>query len=53
MTVTATTADLDRLGYARSFSGFWLRPDGLTVVSEPDALQEAARILYPRKESKR
>jgi hypothetical protein len=51
--MTATVNDLHRLGYARSFTGFWLRPDGSSVVSEADALQEAARILYSAKESKR
>jgi hypothetical protein len=53
MTATATTDDLHRLGYARSFTGFWLRPDGSSVLSEPDALQEATRILYPEKGSER
>ena len=52
-TATATTDDLHRLGYARSFTGFWLRPDGSTAVSEADALQEAARILHPAPEGKR
>jgi hypothetical protein len=52
MTAAATTDDLHRLGYARSFTGFWLRPDGSSVLSESDALQEATRILYPEKESK-
>lgn len=50
---TVTTDDLHRLGYARSFSGFWLRPDGGSVVSEADALAEAARTLHPEKEGKR
>jgi hypothetical protein len=53
MTAAATTDDLHRLGYARSFTGFWLRPDGSSVLSESDALQEATRILYPEKGSKR
>ena len=50
---TVSTDDLHRLGYARSFTGFWLRPDGGSVLGEADALEEARRILYPEKESKR
>ena len=51
--MTATTADLANAGWARSFTGYWLAPNGQRLVSEADALQEVGRILYPEKESKR
>jgi len=40
-----TVNDLAAAGYARCWTGFWMRPDGLSVVSEPDALRELAERL--------
>jgi hypothetical protein len=40
-----TVNDLSTYGYARSFPGFWLRPNGLSHVSEQDALRELAEQL--------
>jgi hypothetical protein len=53
MTHAATTDDLHRAGYARSFTGFWLRPNGLSVVSEQDALREVAALLNPTPKGKK
>ena len=42
-----TVNDLYAAGYARSFTGYWLRPNGLSVVDEHDALREVAELLDP------
>ena len=44
-TYEPTTTDLSAAGYARTFPPFWLRPNGLSIVSEPDALRELAEQL--------
>lgn len=50
--MTISVDDLYRLGYARSFTGFWLTPDGRRIVSEPDALGRATQTLNPTSKPK-
>ena len=39
-TSRVTAQDLQTRGWARTFTGFWLSPDGLRILSEADALAE-------------
>lgn len=41
----ATTDDLLRAGWCRTFTGFWLDASGYRILSEADALAEVAQSI--------
>jgi hypothetical protein len=51
--MTVDTGTLRQMGYCPTYPGHWVRPNGLSVISQADAIREVEQLLNPPKDKKR